>query len=292
MAATKISDPITAQNYSSAIDDGVSGSITQLWHSDAADHEAKITEILTANTLVIGYSFPTGPRKGAVVNDLTLRLISESDPNVFQLDINYGKARRKNATTINDWVFNSSSSLSMAQTNIDINDDFITVGTVVGSPLAPAVPTATTVPKTGASVERMFPSTRITTSARVSSVGYSPHNDIFPLVGTINNDSFYVDGFYVGEYHMMLVGADITPEGDGEHYNIDYTFEYRTNILDWYAVVVAIDPKTGKPYEGIAGTRYKTVTTDTIKGTITITDGSIGYRIYKYENFVDSLFNW
>lgn len=285
MAATRIGQgtPLSSFTFSDDLDNGQSGSFIELWHSDAGDIDAAMAEIITAIEgtygFTLGSSFSTAPYDKTVIVGREIKLAFDNDDiDYYHVIYTLGPRKRKTVATTADWVFSFSSSLSAAETNVDKNNAFITVGTIVGTPLTPAVPTATEVPKTGAQVEKMFPSIRITASGSVAS---NPFPSYKGLVGKLNSVAMTVDGQSLAIGTTMLVSADVQTPNDGTNYVVNYVFEYRENKYDWEAVVVAIDPKTGKPYEGIDGTTYSD---GTIRGGSTIAEGSKGYAIYSSGN--------
>jgi hypothetical protein len=281
MAATRIGQgtPLSSFTFSDTLDGGQSGSFIELWRSDAGDIDAAMAEIITAVEgtygFTLGSSFSTAPYDKTVIVGREIKLAFDNDDiDYYHVIYTLGPRTRKTVAATADWVFTFSSSLSSAETNIDKNNAFITVGTIVGTPLAPAVPTATTVPKTGAQVEKMFPSIRISASGSLAANPFSSYKD---MVGKLNSVAMTIDGQTLAIGTTMLVAADVQTPNDGTNYVVNYAFEYRPNKYDWEAVVVAIDPKTGKPYEGIDGTTFSDGTT---RGGSTIAEGSKGYAIY------------
>lgn len=279
MAATLLGDgtPLTSFNYRDSYENGKSSSITQLWHSDAATIGDRVGEILAATTWQLGELLTDDAFLGLQVVARDLAIVSDSDDKVFSLQISFGPIVRTDASVSFNFTF--SSSVSAAQTNIDAAGSFITVGTITNSqdPL-PATPPYTTVPKTGATVEKLFPSVQITASGQSDT---NPFSTASQMVGKLNSDAITMGGAVLATGTTMLTGLNISSPDNGETYNIDYTFEYRKDPLDWFAVVVAIDPKTGKPYQGIGGTVFKAVSGDITKGTPGVTEGSLGYRMYE-----------
>ena len=285
--------PIGAYSYSSNLDAGVSGSFVELWRSDAPEEavglgtifartQAILNALETTYFIVIGSTATFEPFEKSVVVGIDIRPIEDDDDYLYAVTISL--EGKKRATT--EWVFSFSSSLSTAETNIDINGGLITVGTVVGTPLVPAVPTATTVPKTIAQVQKMYPSVRITASGNVLANPFLSYHD---LIGDLNSTTLTITNPTAGGSAVvlpigttMLVSANVSTPSDGLYYTVDYEFEFRKNPLDWEAVVVAIDPKTGKPYEGIINTTYSD---GTVKGAAGgVVDGSKGYALYEKSN--------
>jgi hypothetical protein len=151
MAATRIGQgtPLSSFTFSDTLDGGQSGSFIELWRSDAGDIDAAMAEIITAVEgtygFTLGSSFSTAPYDKTVIVGREIKLAFDNDDiDYYHLIYTLGPRTRKTVAATADWVFTFSSSLSSAETNIDKNNAFITVGTIVGTPLAPAVPTATT----------------------------------------------------------------------------------------------------------------------------------------------------
>jgi hypothetical protein len=278
MAATLLGDgaPLTSFNYRDSFENGKSASISQLWHSSASTIGERVQEILDATEWQLGEILVDDAFVGLQVVARDVSVVNDSDKNIYSLQVTFGPIVRTDASISFNFTF--SSSVSAAQTNIDAAGAFITVGTITGSgdPL-PATPPYTTVPKTGATVEKLFPSVQITASGRSDTNPFSTARD---MVGKLNSDAVTMAGSVFAAGTLMLTGLNISSPDNGETFNIDYTFEYRKDPLDWYAVVVAIDPKTGKPYQGIGGTVFKVPGGDVTKGTPGVTDGSLGYRMY------------
>lgn len=290
MTATIIGQaaPLTSIYYSESIEGGQSGGFSELWESDLTDPDDAMQEILDAATGAgrgIGDTFAEAPFSKTVIEGRDIRPISDSDKFRFVLTYSLGPIRKKKIAATADWVFTFSSSLSTAETNIDAGGRFITVGSITNSadPAPSSGPPYTTVPKTGAQVQKMFPSVKITASGNLD---YNPFSDYDDLVGTLNSGTLSLGGVLLADGTTMLTGAQVQTPDEGGRYLVTYEFEYRKSYLDWFAVVVAIDPKTGKPYQGIAGTRYKDKTGATVidKGTISVADGSVGYQIYDKSN--------
>ena len=284
MAATYIGQsPITAVSYEENLDGGITGTFAEVWQSDAVSPDARLQEIITATEQppynhIIGNSFTSDPFQQTVIVGRRIQPMSDDDWLTHKVFYTLGPKVKKTIETTADWVYSFSSSLSAGQTNIDKNGDFITVGTITdsGDP-APTTPPYTTVPQTGANVEKMFPSVRI--SARGVLLA-NPFADFQEKIGTLNSSSMTVDGQTLAEGTTMLVNASVQTPDDGGRYVVNYEFEYRKDPLDWYAVVVAIDPKTGKPYQGIAGTEYN-APANTTKGVINVSKGSVGFAMYE-----------
>ena len=269
--------PFTSINFSEDIEGGQSGSKADLWRSDAADIDTRLTEVMAA-ALPLGTIFSTAPFTKTIITNRAVAMVSDSDDLHFVVTYTFGPRKRRVITSSADWRFSFSSSVGGAQTNVDADGNFITVGTITNSadPLPTTGPPYTTVPKTGAQVEKLFPSITITAGGIVTS---NPFASYKAKVGTLNSVAMTVDGQTLAIGTTMLTSASVSTPNDGDSYNVDYSFEYREDPLDWFAVVVAIDPKTGKPYAGISGTFYNTAAGDT-KGTISVVAGSIGYEMY------------
>jgi hypothetical protein len=288
MAATYLGQTVAgAPSFDEDLDGGVAGSFRAVWKSDAAGPDDRIAEIITASesspyNITLGATFPNPPFDRSVVTGRRINLVSSDDMNTFEVVYTLGATRKKTIAATSDWVFTFSSSLSGGQTNIDKNGDFITVGTLTSDeePTPTSGPPYTAVPKTGAQVEKMFPSVRI--SAR-GVLAANPFNSFQDLVGKLNSSAMTVDGQTLAIGTTMLVNANVQSPDDGGRYIVNYEFEYRKDPLDWYAVVVAIDPKTGKPYQGIEGTEYNAPASVT-KGTISVPSGSVGYAMYDEAN--------
>ena len=124
----------------------------------------------------------------------------------------------------------------------------------------------------------MFPSVRVTASGLMATNPFSSYKD---KVGTLNDSVMTMGGqnFAIGT--TMLVSANVQTPNEGLTYTVDYEFEYREDPYDWEAVVVAIDPKTGKPYEGITRTKYSDTTYKPSSGSSGVVDGSLGYSLYR-----------
>lgn len=280
MTAAKVGGPWPAGStvYNDGFE-GQSGEYSELWSSTLTNFDNALQEVLDA-ALQLGTSYAVPPFSKTIIKGRTITPADVDETQLFRLSYTLGNRSRKQVLTAADWTFSFSSSLSSAQTNVDVDDNFITVGTIAGDPLTPAVPTATAVPKTGAQVEKMFPSIRITATGQLTS---NPYSSFQSMVGKLNSVAMTIDGQSMAIGTTMLVGANVSTPNDGDFYNVDYEYEYREDPLDWFAVVVAIDPKTGKPYEGITGTFYNTAG-GTTKGTITVLAGSIGYEMYGQAN--------
>jgi hypothetical protein len=286
MAATRLGQiaPRTSLSYSDNVDGGKSGSFAEIWNSTLTDPDDALQEILTASETVYGFtlgsSFAEPPFSSTIIIGREIRPIHDDETSHYVLTFSLGPVSQKllDVPVAADWVYSFSSQLSQSETNVDADGAFITVGTITNGadPLPSSGPPYTTVPKSGAQVQKMFPSLAISARAQVLVNPLAASRDI---IGKTNLDSVTMDGQVFAIGTLMLTGASISTPNEGEYYTVEYSFEYRSDPLDWFAVVVAIDPKTGKPYQGISGTHYN-ATPPVDKGTISVADGSIGYKIY------------
>lgn len=295
MAASRVGQlaPRTSLYYSDDVEGGKNGGFTEIWFNDTVDPDDAIQEIITAIETTYGFelgtSFAEAPFSNTIIMGRDIRPLHDDEAQHYLVTYRLGPVRQKlvEIPSLGEWVFSFSSSLSAGETNIDYSGAFITVGTITDSadPLPTTGPPYTTVPKTGAQVQKMFPSVRVT--ARMQTIT-NPFPFSAGVVGKLNSTSITMGGQAFAAKTVMLTGANITTPNDGDYYTVEYSFEYRADPHEWDAVVVAIDPKTGKPYQGIECTTYSDGTIKPI-GPVAVEEGSKGYQMYEAVSF-DNLF--
>lgn len=273
--------PLDSLTYSDDSTGGTSVQYQELWSSTVTDPDTAIADILTAIDSA-GYGLGEGgyspPFEKCVVISREVRQASPDDRHHWHVTIRLGPRVAPVVNVTDDWVYSYSSSLGSAETNVDSEGTFIVVGTLATADPTPTGGPYTAVPRTGAQVQKYFPSVKISVRGQLKT---NPFGNFKDKVGTLNSASMTLGGVSMAIGTTMLVNADVSTNTDSIFFNVVYQFEYRQEPLDWYAVVVAIDPTTGKPFQNIKGTLYKVPEGDETKGDIGVVDGSIGYKIYK-----------
>ena len=271
--------------YNDTFQGGVSGSFKHIYTSTLDDVEAAMAEILVSE-YPVGSLFDNAPFLSCMILSRSLVLIGDTK-DTYQMTVSVGP------TTIDPskpWLFQYNSSLSSAETNIDASNKAITVGTLTNTNKPEGTgpnedePPYLGVPKTTVVVQKMFPSLRISADGVLNS---NPLGVFRSIIGKLNSSNFTMDGYTYPAGTLMLVGANARALDSSGVYSVSYEFEFRPNKYDWECVVVAIDPKTGQPYQGIEGTLFSDNTTIGDAGTVPF--GSVGYKMYNSASFA-SLF--
>jgi hypothetical protein len=292
--------PIGATTYSESLSGGLSGGYTEVWRCDTgATAMARIDAIKTQAFASYGYRvgnlFVDAPFTGATIIGLAIAPLQD-DQELYTLSLQFGPTRQvliggDGSGGGNQWQFSSQISLASAQTNVDSQGRLIEVGnTDDPTAVEPASETDGRyqfVPKTTATVEKQFPVCRFSLSGLLNACPYATFSG---LVGKLNsaplNIRTYSDtgpNITHAALSTMLVGADCSSVDGGSKWSVRYDFEHRPGTYDWFAVVVAINPKTGQPYPGIESTWYDGIGEVPSGGYCQY--GSVGYQIYETADF-------
>jgi hypothetical protein len=251
MAATQISNAAEIQNlaYSEDIDAGINATIVFKWASDASTVDARINEIRAASPPLGAIGTPGTPFEGSRVLSKKISAASGGTPHVFNVALTFGPPRRLPGSA---WIYTFSTTSGSAQTNKDVDGDPIFVGTLDNTDDKSGSATITAIPKTKVMVNKIIPSTTVTAAGSRAS---NPFGSASGIVGKLNSGMVSITAsgssvsFAAGT--LMLRGTNISSPNNGSSWNVNYTFEYRSNPDDWKIVVVGIDPETGKPYRNL-----------------------------------------
>jgi hypothetical protein len=265
MAATAIkgADAVTISSFSVTDDanNGLSGRQISQWTSNATTFEDKIVEIDAATAAPGGIGLQGSIFQNSRLVSKRITPAGGGSTDIFNVEFVWGSLSSKGepspptfeSSGSNQWVYSFSTTTSQVQTNRDAAGDEIIVGTLESDDKeVDGNDEVTGIPKSKVMVNKVVPSTTVTARGTLTS---NPFAGVSDLVGKLNDSTVTVNppggsvSFAAGT--LMLAGLSITSPANGRAWNVSYTFEYRSDPDDWKAVVVATDPKTGKPYRGL-----------------------------------------
>lgn len=260
--------------------DDIEGNITLVGtlpvKSVATGHDGLLECI--QSTLVLGTSitasYPSFPDNAKLISR-SIRPLGGSQTGKWSMRLVYGPVKNTNAAE-SGAVVTFGGALSGKTTNIDKNGNLIYVGTLTTSEPTPTAGPYTAVPKTIVEVEKQTPAFTITASTLYATTA----PDIYSLMGKLNGASLKIGPKIFDAKTVMMVDAKVTTPDRGLTWQADFTFQYRPDPNDWTQIVVAYDPKTGKPYQNITEVVAVGAT-----GTAGVIDGAKRYDIYSTADF-------